>query len=301
MELFYTWAGQVQTITPAFRDGDTVFVYDDSSPYFEHGIVINTSITLKGEDKNTTVIEEKGILFEIIWVKADNVSISGFTITNGSHVGVFVSGEYVVITDNILTGNQIGLDYMYAHHTVISSNLIYANRQYGITGSESSHIAITNNTIHSHNYGAILLSSCKNCIITGNELYHNSWGINIESNWAISREENNVVKRNTIYSNYDGIFIEQSINNVITENNIMDNYNNAGFTGGIVIERGYEYNPDRPCHNIWEGNYWSDWNFTLPKPISGRLEICTPIFPGRMFLFPWLNFDWHPATEPYEW
>jgi len=281
-------------------DGDTVFVYDDSSPYFEHGIVINTSITLKGEDKNTTVIDGKGTFDRSIWIKADNVSISGFTITNGSYVGVFMMGQHVVIADNVLTGNQKGVDYMYAHHSIISSNLIYANRQYGITRSESFHVAITNNTIHSHNYGAIALSSCKNCTIAGNELYHNSWGISLHSGWAISREQNNVVKRNIIYSNHDGIFIEKSINNVVTENNIIGNYNNAGFIGGIELANN-PYNPTRPCYNQWKNNYWSDWNLTLPKPIFGKLDVLIPLFPGRMFLFSWLNFDWSPATEPYEW
>ena len=35
---------------------DTVYVYDDSSPYFEN-IIINKSIHLIGENKDTTVID----------------------------------------------------------------------------------------------------------------------------------------------------------------------------------------------------------------------------------------------------
>ncbi len=37
-------------------DGDTVFVYDDSSPYYEN-LVIEKSIHLIGEAKETTVID----------------------------------------------------------------------------------------------------------------------------------------------------------------------------------------------------------------------------------------------------
>ena len=40
------------------RDGDTVFVYNDSSPYCEN-IIIDKSIRLVGEEKNTTVIDGK--------------------------------------------------------------------------------------------------------------------------------------------------------------------------------------------------------------------------------------------------
>ena len=36
-------------------DGDTVYVFDDSSPYYEN-IIVDKSINLIGEDKNTTVI-----------------------------------------------------------------------------------------------------------------------------------------------------------------------------------------------------------------------------------------------------
>ena len=36
-------------------DGDTVFVYDDSSPYYEN-VIINQSIDLIGEKRNTTSI-----------------------------------------------------------------------------------------------------------------------------------------------------------------------------------------------------------------------------------------------------
>ncbi len=50
--------GNYSRIQDAIKDsssGDTVFVYDDSSPYLEN-VVIDKSITLVGEDKTSTVI-----------------------------------------------------------------------------------------------------------------------------------------------------------------------------------------------------------------------------------------------------
>jgi pectin methylesterase-like acyl-CoA thioesterase len=47
---------KIQDAIDNASDGDTVFVYDDSSPYIEH-IVVNKSIALIGEDKNSTTID----------------------------------------------------------------------------------------------------------------------------------------------------------------------------------------------------------------------------------------------------
>ena len=44
-------------------DGDTVFVFDDSAPYFE-SLIINKSITLLGENQNTTIIDGTGLTTE---------------------------------------------------------------------------------------------------------------------------------------------------------------------------------------------------------------------------------------------
>ena len=63
-------------------DGDTVFVYDDSSPYYEN-VVVDKRIILIGENKNTTIIDgNEGA--DTININSGNVNISGFTIKNGS-------------------------------------------------------------------------------------------------------------------------------------------------------------------------------------------------------------------------
>jgi len=53
--------------------GDIVFVYDDSSPYYEC-IVIDKSINLIGEDKNDTVIDgsKKGKVVLKVWLDKDD-------------------------------------------------------------------------------------------------------------------------------------------------------------------------------------------------------------------------------------
>ena len=46
---------KIQEAIDDSSDGDTVFVYDDSSPYFEN-VVVDKSINLIGENRNTTEI-----------------------------------------------------------------------------------------------------------------------------------------------------------------------------------------------------------------------------------------------------
>jgi len=73
--------GNYTNIQDAIDDaisGDTIFVFDDSSPYYEN-LVINKSIQLLGESKETTVVNgnDSG---DVITISVDYVIISGFTI-----------------------------------------------------------------------------------------------------------------------------------------------------------------------------------------------------------------------------
>lgn len=50
-------------------------------------------------------------------------------------------------------------------------------------------------------------------------------------------------------------------------------------------------------NNKWSRNYW-DRPRLLPKPIIGTRRI---VINEDLFLdIPWVNFDWHPAQEPYD-
>jgi hypothetical protein len=44
--------------------------------------------------------------------------------------------------------------------------------------------------------------------------------------------------------------------------------------------------------NRWSRNYWSEHSGILPKAIRGNMEF--------LFFIPRLEFDWHPAKEPYD-
>ncbi|MFQ6061041.1 MAG: nitrous oxide reductase family maturation protein NosD, partial [Thermoplasmata archaeon] len=66
----------IQDAIDAASPGDTVYVY--SGTYFEN-VIINKTITLKGEDRDTTMVEGNGTA-DTFQVSTDFVNISGFTI-----------------------------------------------------------------------------------------------------------------------------------------------------------------------------------------------------------------------------
>jgi hypothetical protein len=85
-----------------------------------------------------------------------------------------------------------------------------------------------------------------------------------------------------------GVMLETHSNfNVIKENNMIKNK----VANAFLLES---------CLNRWKNNYWDDWIglrytrlFFLPKVIFGYPFIKVPMY------FP-LNFDWRPATEPFD-
>ena len=206
-------------------NGDTVFVFDDSSPYYET-ITINKSISLIGEDKDTAIIDgsDSG---DVIKVSADRVNISGFTIQNsqsGYHEAIIISSSFNTINDNIITANNgsgifcAGGFFGPACCNVISGNIISSNKKYGIYIVDSSNNTINGNNIISNNFDGIYFSNSISNAITGNYILNNGNGINIyDSN------SNTITGNNIISNNYNGLFLSGSSSNTITSNNIISN------------------------------------------------------------------------------
>jgi parallel beta-helix repeat protein len=209
----------IQSAIDDASDGDTVFVFDDSSPYYEN-LVIDKSINLIGEDRDTTVIDGNyiGIVVSII---ADEVNISGFTIQNG-------------IGDYSYSGISITTNYNY-----ITCNNIVKNRGSGIALSNSSNNTIVKNNISSNNRnGVILLSSSHKNIIIGNTFYSNMRGIQISSTsnnnilnntfsnlysygiWLRSYSNKTTIVGNSFFN--EGLRIWNSYKNTISNNTIND-------------------------------------------------------------------------------
>ena len=293
-------------------DGDTVYVFNESSPYNEN-VVIDKSVNLIGEDKNTTIID--GCLIEnTILVDAEWVNISGFTIQGGDWAGIYITSDYNMITDNNLTDNHRSIHltdsssnsiignsiinnhdgiYLYgsSSNNIISENTITDIPEFfGITlVGKSNNNKISDNEISNNGQSGIMILSSNNTII-GNKVTNNFYGINLMF------ADDNSIYWNSITDHHSGfaVVIDNSFNNDIYENNIKKNL------WGIWLLSSYDNNiyhnnfimnilsaNFRDSDNEWNENYWNRPRL-LPKPIF-----------GIMGFIPWLNIDWHPAQEPY--
>ena len=122
--------GNYTTIQDAIdnaSNGDTIFVFDYSSPYFEN-LVITKTITLMGEDKKTTDIDGS-LGYDTILINANNVIITGFSIVNSNndYSGIqLAASSDCTITLNNIEGNGFGVsaDYYSYDNRIYHNNFI---------------------------------------------------------------------------------------------------------------------------------------------------------------------------------
>ena len=100
---------RIQDAVDNASDGDTVYVY---AGRYLGNIVINVSIALIGENKNTTIIdnntdiEDPQLIEANLYIFADSVNVTGFTIQNCLGCGIFLASSYVHVTGNIFFNNS---------------------------------------------------------------------------------------------------------------------------------------------------------------------------------------------------
>jgi parallel beta-helix repeat protein len=136
--------GNYTTIQEAIDDanpGDTVFVYDEGSPYFEN-VVVDKSINLIGENRNTTVINGIESIPPVVGFSylTSNVLVSGFTITDSyppsymkGCTGVSMGGSNNTIKNNKIIFNRKGIEISdESNNNVITDNIIVHNYKVGV-------------------------------------------------------------------------------------------------------------------------------------------------------------------------
>ena len=227
-------------------NGDTVYVY--SGTYYEY-ITVAKSITLTGEDKNTTIIDAQSPppgpnAHCVLKIYSDGVTIDGFTIKNGiagvyhyksnnhniygniitnnHYYGIALEeSSYNNIYDNIITESthSSGLFLIYSPNNNISGNTIIKNCGYGIHLQDSTPVNICGNIITENDWHGIN-GDCYTSIISGNTITKNGYsGIYMMGS-------NNILSWNTI-SNNDrcGIELICGTSNDIQRNSIANNSN----------------------------------------------------------------------------
>lgn len=167
-----TGPGNYTTIQDAVNnshDGDSVIVFDELSPYFET-IIINSRISLIGEDKNTTIIDgRQQAVGYVLLIDADDVSISGFTIqhcqmTVWPNSAIKTRGNRSIVTNNIIRDCPVSAIFsLYTSNHIVSDNLIN-NCSQGIELHSSSDNTIIHNRLTNCSIYSMYLISCRDTI-----------------------------------------------------------------------------------------------------------------------------------------
>jgi len=286
--------------------GDTIFVYDESSPYFEN-IRIDKSLTLIGEDKTTTKIDGNGNDWVIAITSCSYVNIHGFTIKNGNDELILLSAcEHCSISENILLNRECYGFFLSKSHNneILNNTIIFGSGIYSqncinnIIAYNNISFAVTGITLYGSPNTKIYWNHVKYIYIIGLEIQGSSncdiYGNIIEKNgangiyfWGCS---NNTVRFNTIKGNFIGIEIDGNQINFYS-NNFINNICKV-----VITEIG-DYH--------FDSNYWNR-PLHHPKCIIGLKQIWlrepgtySSWDPGLSITVPKLIFDVHPAQEPY--
>jgi parallel beta-helix repeat protein len=300
--------------------GDTISVFNG---LYKENILVRVSISIIGEDKNNTIVYGNG-RNDVFNISADNVEITKFTIQNSGKkrifdkyekAGIKIRANYASIHNNIINDNKghgIAVYYLDLPEesigSVIEKNSIVHNGQHGIYAISTDGLRIINNTIQ-YNIDGVVMSVLSSCYVLDNLIMDNEdYGIFAQTNVkdcvislnvienhkskAISLiSENTIINNNHISGSMVGIdlFKEwRGSSNYIRNNNIL-NCEKCGFFEHYRFNDAWYGIP-----NCWENNYYGI-SHDKPMFIFGKL-----LGFDRIKFIPWIEIDWHPATEPYD-
>ena len=307
---------KIQDAVDNSSDGDTVFVYDDSSPYYEH-ITIDTSITVRGENKLTTIIDSSYGLETSFQINTDYVTITGFTFQN-SGCGVYIGGPHKIASHNTVKDNRflnthMGVVMFYGDtqilqftkygYNIIADNLIVGPKYMGIYAVEGRNNQIIGNTISNveptpnYGMGIYLIAGAYNNISFNNITDNGVYGIDMYITY------DNLVYRNNIKNNPRGLFMEWVSFDTIKQNNFIGNTKNVLVHQSLMYMINSTLSQHHPLLPVrWAENYWDEPR-TQPYRIPTLFDFYDFVYiisGGQKSFLNLIRFDRHPASQPYD-
>jgi nitrous oxidase accessory protein NosD len=314
--------GYIQGLIDNASNGDTIVI--PSGTYYEN-IIVNKSINLIGEDKNTTIID--GALSEtVITITANEVTVTGFTVRNGKGTGIHIKSNRVTIHNNIIVNNSMVAINLYNVSSIITGisitcNTIRCSLLTGVQGFQIKDLRISNNSIL-YFLQPILIDFVQNATIQSNTIIgfdaplptlnknqsryilHSLLSYQNASGLIISESNEININANIIHGG-DTLIFDNSSSVNITHNTII--YENTGlisllshltFTENNILRKNTTYLKQIIIADstvLFNANYWYRPRL-LPKIIIGLRTID----PDSNTIFPKIFIDWHPALRPYD-
>ncbi|MBN2598997.1 MAG: right-handed parallel beta-helix repeat-containing protein [Candidatus Thermoplasmatota archaeon] len=227
---------RIQDAINASNTGDTVYVYNDSSPYYEH-LVIEKSLSLIGEDAWSTEINGAflGSSLDTVNITGDHVVISGFCITDNRgyyyQAAVKVSGDYVILSDCVIQGNEwVGVSLASASFCQVRECEMYENL-IALHLVESRNNTIENCVCH-ENADAITLFQASQ----DNQLRNCTCARNSFTGIHIQESSGNHIIGCVCENGYDGISMAYAPNTKMRNNTMRNNVANFGIGASSVSD-----------------------------------------------------------------
>jgi parallel beta-helix repeat protein len=189
---------QIQDAIENASNGDTVYVFDESSPYHEQ-LKIHKSITLSGENRNTTVLAGLNATL-LINITASNVCVSGFTIQQfvGYSLAVAISADSTQIVSNRFIGQPRPKPF-----------IVF----YGIIALSANNLTILDNEF-SENVSAIKLRDSHSSVIKNNSITRGEYAVYLIDCY------DTMIMDNRINNSYDNIVTSGGSRSIISNNTI---------------------------------------------------------------------------------
>jgi nitrous oxidase accessory protein len=218
--------------------GDTIYVFDDSSPYFEN-IIVDKSLNIIGENKETTIINGRNN-GNVVYISADGVNISNFTIqSGGNNAGIVINSDENFIINNYFFNHYYGIKISSAHYNKIENNNIenceFAHYVFDSTDNEIYENILKHNTIglkllqnsNENNIYRNVISFSQEAVSIDHSSYNNIyWNLLTDSDYGIHSIEssyNKIYNKNQIIDNIYAIYLDRSDYFSIYDNTISNN------------------------------------------------------------------------------
>jgi len=224
----------IQDAVDNASDDDTVFVFDDSSPYYEN-LIVRKSINLIAENRNTTIIFDSESGNNCIKIVSDYVTVKGFKIISqnkdrgGNGIDIS-SSKFCNILRNEIYGVSYGINIDFSEDINIFNNNIYNNFYGLVLNPITIRVNISNNIISNNQGEGVICYETADIMFYNNTITYNRIGID-----SIS-EKNHIYKYNNIsYNSEEGIL--SYVYDVVIVGNIVSHNGDFGIdsnSGGFI-------------------------------------------------------------------
>ncbi|MHA2362702.1 MAG: NosD domain-containing protein [Candidatus Hodarchaeales archaeon] len=225
---------------------------------------------------NNILCGDRSAVWRGIWLRNVTHSTIAHNVIYDSYMGIDlqVNSSYNTIYNNTIYGTQYetSLRLEESNYNNVTNNVIYDNILEGILVDSSTNNIIENNIIYENSRRGIELEDATNNSIINNTVFSNvNEGIHLLSSG------NNTITNNTISNNSgEGIRLDTSSNSNFISNNTLRDHPSYGLridfsSDSNVVKSNYFYdnNPggssqaiDDGNSNIFESNFWNDWDGT---------------------------------------